>query len=89
MGNTTEMKFFVPFALLTLFAMSAIGQKQNISLNHIALYVEDLGKSARFYKDVIGLDSVPEPFKDGLHAWFKVGGNITLHLIQGPKEKLN
>jgi lactoylglutathione lyase len=64
-------------------------QKQSVTLNHIALYVEDLDKSIKFYKDVIGLDPVPEPFKDGLHAWFDIGNNLTLHIIQGPKEKLN
>jgi lactoylglutathione lyase len=69
--------------------MTVAGQKQEISLNHIALYVEDLNKSAGFYKNIIGLDSIPEPFKDGLHAWFKIGGNLTLHLIQGTKEKIN
>ncbi len=68
--------------------MPVAAQKQAISLNHIALYVEDLNKSAAFYKNVIGLDPVPEPFKDGLHAWFKIGENLTLHIIQGPKEKV-
>ena len=68
--------------------MPVAAQNQAISLNHIALYVEDLNKSTAFYKNVIGLDSVPEPFKDGLHAWFKIGENLTLHVIQGPKEKV-
>ena len=45
-------------------------------------------KSSKFYKEVIGLDSVPEPFKDGLHAWFKIGNGLTLHIIQGSKEKI-
>jgi lactoylglutathione lyase len=69
--------------------MAVNGQKQQVSLNHIALYVEDLNKSAAFYKNIIGLDSVPEPFKDGLHAWFKIGNNLTLHLIQGKKENVD
>lgn len=68
--------------------MTVTAQKQEISLNHIALYVDDLKRSAGFYKNIIGLDSVPEPFKDGLHAWFKIGNNLTLHLIQGKKEKI-
>lgn len=68
--------------------MTATAQKQDVSLNHIALYVEDLAKSKMFYQNIIGLDTVPEPFKDGLHAWFKIGNELTLHIIQGPKEKL-
>ena len=82
------MKFFIAFSLFILLAMTAESQKQEISLNHIAIYVEDLAKSAKFYKEVMGLDTVPEPFKDGLHAWFKIGDGLTLHVIQGPKEKL-
>ena len=82
------MKFFFPFAVLIVSAMNAGSQQQRISLNHIAIYVEDLSKSATFYSQIIGLDTVPEPFKDGLHAWFKIGHGLTLHIIQGPKEKL-
>ena len=67
--------------------MTAHSQKQEISLNHIALYVENLEASAKFYKEVIGLDTVPEPFKDGLHMWFRIGKGLTLHIIQGAKEK--
>jgi lactoylglutathione lyase len=80
-----KYSFLVP---LIFIAMPVAAQNQAISLNHIALYVEDLNKSAAFYQNVIGLDSVPEPFKDGLHAWFRIGENLTLHVIQGPKEKV-
>ena len=69
--------------------MTVTAQKQEVAINHIALYVEDLTRSAAFYKNIIGLDSVPEPFKDGLHAWFKIGNNLTLHIIQGKKEKID
>ena len=89
--QNTNFSFMKRFAILCSFVLSAFmaqSQQQNISLNHIAFYVEDVAKSARFYKEVIGLDTVPEPFRDGLHAWFKVGVGLTLHLIQGTKEKL-
>jgi lactoylglutathione lyase len=52
-------------------------------LNHIALYVVDLQKSTRFYQDIIGLDTIPEPFHDGKHTWFRIGVKSHLHLIQG------
>nr|WP_294994671.1 VOC family protein [uncultured Sediminibacterium sp.] len=58
-----------------------------IQLNHIALYVTDLQKAASFYRDVIGLDSIPEPFKIGKHAWFKIGPAMSLHIIAGAPEK--
>ncbi|MFW2475992.1 MAG: VOC family protein [Sediminibacterium sp.] len=61
--------------------------KPAIQLNHIALYVTDLQKAASFYRDVIGLDSIPEPFKIGKHAWFKIGPAMSLHIIAGAPEK--
>jgi lactoylglutathione lyase len=53
------------------------------TLNHIALYVVDLKKSTAFYHDVVGLDTIPEPFHDGRHTWFSIGVKSHLHLIQG------
>ncbi|PWU02517.1 MAG: glyoxalase [Bacteroidetes bacterium] len=52
-------------------------------LNHVALYVVNLEKSTAFYKDIIHLDTIPEPFHDGKHTWFKVGDHSHLHIIQG------
>ena len=50
----------------------------------IALYVTDLQKSASFYEQVIGLDTIPEPFHDGRHKWFSIGAGH-LHIISGAK----
>ena len=58
------------------------------SLNHIAVYVHDLAISTAFYKDIIGLEIIPEPFKDGRHTWFTLGNQGHLHLISGAKENL-
>jgi catechol 2,3-dioxygenase-like lactoylglutathione lyase family enzyme len=44
-----------------------------VSLNHIALYVVDLKISTSFYHDIVGLDTIPEPFHDGRHTWFNIG----------------
>ncbi|HEX2845757.1 MAG TPA: VOC family protein [Chitinophagaceae bacterium] len=52
-------------------------------LNHIAIYVVDLEKSTRFYRDIIGLDTIPEPFHDGRHTWFSIGSKSQLHIISG------
>ncbi len=51
--------------------------------NHTALVVRDFEKSARFYKDVIGLDTISNPFNDGRHAWFSIGVKSALHIIGG------
>jgi lactoylglutathione lyase len=56
-------------------------------LNHVALFVTNLKTSVNFYKDVVGLDTIAEPFKDGKHAWFKIGTNAALHIIEGADKK--
>ncbi len=61
--------------------------KQKASLNHIALYVVDLKTSSLFYQNIVGLDSIPEPFHDGHHTWFSVGPKSHLHIISGAKQK--
>ena len=37
-------------------------------------------------KRILQLDTIPEPFKDGRHVWFKIGNNLSLHVVQGAKE---
>ncbi|HEX2532928.1 MAG TPA: VOC family protein [Chitinophagaceae bacterium] len=68
--------------ILLAFAASARGQQKTV-LNHIAHYVQDLKRSTDFYQHLIGLDTIPEPFHDGRHTWFSVGGAAHLHLISG------
>jgi lactoylglutathione lyase len=76
----------LPVLLLLLFGTQTFSQ-QKASLNHIALYVVDLKISTAFYHDIVGLDTIPEPFHDGRHTWFSVGPKSHLHLIQGAKIK--
>jgi lactoylglutathione lyase len=61
--------------------------KPKVLLNHIAVYVVDLKISTAFYKDIIGLDTIPEPFHDGRHTWFSVGVKSHLHVISGAATK--
>jgi lactoylglutathione lyase len=57
--------------------------KKNPTLNHVAVYVQDLQVSGNFYKNIIGLENIPEPFHDGRHIWFRIGEHSQLHLISG------
>jgi len=50
--------------------------------NHIAVIVSDVGRSADFYANVIGLQQIRRPNFDRHGAWFTMG-NIELHLIKG------
>lgn len=40
-------------------------------------------KSEAFYRNVMNLAEIPEPFKDGRHIWFRTGPHSQLHIIQG------
>ena len=57
------------------------------TINHIAIYVADINSSISFYRNIIGLDTIPEPFRDGKHAWFAIGPGISMHVIEGAGTK--
>src|SRR5215218_10166135 len=78
-----RMKKFRPFCLSVLLLGSFSVNAQKPVVNHIAHHVIDLQKSTAFYKDLIGLDTIPEPFHDGKHTWFSIGYKSHLHLIAG------
>ena len=78
------------YKLLTLSILLFIGQNsysQKATLNHTAIYVVDAQKSVVFYKQILGLDTIPEPFHDGKHAWFRTGTGLALHIIEGAPAK--
>ncbi len=89
-----HMKFISSFlCLLLTFGFSTLVSAQNnkprVSIDHVAIFVADLQKEASFYRDVMQLDTLAEPFHDNKHAWFTIGNGIAMHLIQGadqPKE---
>lgn len=69
-------------------AKKASSQNTSPRLNHIAFYVADLKISTDFYMNVVGLDTIPEPFHDGRHTWFLIGPKSHLHVISGAKVSL-
>lgn len=81
-----KSRFFI-LLIVCLCATTGFSQADKIQLNHIAMYVTDLESSREFYRTVVGLDTIPEPFRDGRHAWFRVGPQSHLHLISGAKVK--
>lgn len=83
------MKKMILLTLLVFSQLWTVAQsfKGQVRLNHIALYVVDLKTSTDFYRTVVGLDTIPEPFHDGRHKWFEVGPKSHLHLIQGAASK--
>jgi len=86
------MKYTLLFAFILLVtsplqkAMAQTETKKQVTvLNHIAVYVADLAKATAFYKSILNLEEIPEPFKDNRHTWFTLGPAGQLHLIQGAK----
>lgn len=85
------MKYFIAILMLlisytsTLYAQNQQTQLQTKS-NHIAVSVTNLEESEEFYRDFLGLKQIDEPFNDGLHAWFDIGGT-QLHLIESADER--
>ncbi|HVW95569.1 MAG TPA: VOC family protein [Mucilaginibacter sp.] len=69
--------------LIACSAATSTLAQNGIKANHVALYVNDLKKSADFYEHVLQLKEIPEPFHDGKHVWLRTGEHSQLHLIQG------
>lgn len=85
---------FPIFSILICLSTSLSAQKNSMAqmrptLNHIAVYVYNLQKQADFYHDVMYLDTIPEPFHDGRHVWYRIAPHSQLHLIQGAKSVTN
>src|SRR5882757_7666610 len=84
---TIPIRFFLfLLAAFNCLFVSAQSRPKAI-LNHIAVYVVDLKTSTLFYQNIVGLDSIPEPFHDGRHTWFSVGPKSHLHIISGATQK--
>ncbi|MDN5204438.1 VOC family protein [Fulvivirgaceae bacterium BMA10] len=57
-------------------------------LNHVALHVKDVEKSVAFYKDILELRPLPRPAFDFDGAWFQLGDEQELHLIEGRSQEV-
>lgn len=53
----------------------------SLAFDHYAIFVDDLARSVEFYRTVLGLEEMPDPFCDERHVWFRIGGNQQLHII--------
>jgi len=84
----TDRKHHLKLFFLLLFIATSFNTfaQNGPWANHNALYVKDLAKSADFYRNVMMLKEIPEPFHDGKHVWFRTGEHSQLHIIQGAAE---
>lgn len=84
------MKKIIPLILIAALATSysALAQNSKPHINHLAIFVVDMKKSNHFYIDILGLDTIPEPFHDNKHTWLAIGPGSSLHIIEGAKAKI-
>ncbi|MEX2600702.1 MAG: VOC family protein [Balneolaceae bacterium] len=57
-------------------------------LDHLALHINDLEKSAIFYGEIVGLAELPCPLVKRKIRWFSLGNGLSLHLIQEGDEPI-
>jgi lactoylglutathione lyase len=67
------------FITATNLSMAQVNNKPII--NHIAITVANLQETVRFYTDIIGIDTIANPFNDGKHVWLGIGPKAALHII--------
>jgi lactoylglutathione lyase len=83
----------IAFAVSCLFCKmtkaQSVSNEPVAKLNHIAIYVSNLDRSAKFYQSLLNLVKMQEPFHDGKHVWFTLGAAGQMHLIKGAQTKLN
>ena len=72
-------------AILLLYSAQVNAQSKP-RFNHLTVYVTDLARASEFYKTVMMLDTIPEPFHDNRHTWFKITEHGQLHVVSGAKE---
>lgn len=80
-----RMRILPAIILLAMFQYAPIATEAQdaTSFDHIAFAVKDLKRSATFYQQLLGLQAIDDPFKDGKHLWLKVSERGSLHLIEG------
>lgn len=83
--KTSFMKKIIP-VVLTLCTVFISEAKAQPHFNHTTIYVVDLARSTAFYKDVMQLKVIAEPFHDKRHVWFAIAEHSQLHVVSGAKE---
>lgn len=84
------MKSLLKYVIIVMgLGLSFQGQAQNKPhFNHTTIYVTDLARGSDFYSRVMMLETIPEPFHDNRHTWYKIGDHSELHVVSGAKEDI-
>src|SRR4029078_6616869 len=85
--NMKKLLFFTQVILLTSW-LHAQDTSFKFSVNHVALSVKDVNRSAEFYMKVLKLSEIVNRSKIEGIRWFVLGDNRELHLISVIKENV-
>jgi len=82
------MNSFLKFACFSMILSLSLQSRAQSKpqFNHLTVYVTDLTRASDFYKKVMLLDTIPEPFHDQRHTWFRMSDHGQLHVVSGAKE---
>lgn len=69
-------------------AAPAAAQQASVTLDHVAIWVEDQAKSVEFYQALFGLKEIPAPFPPGGPRWFLFGNGVELHIQPNRKDAI-
>ena len=73
---------FLLFAIIYIGCLHAQDNAgSSLSFNHLALLVQDVNRSAEFYKKVLSLNEIANGANVTGMRWLSLGGNMELHLI--------
>ena len=78
------MKKLILVSVVVLFSKLTIGQENtsfSMSFDHLALSVDDVEKSAEFYRTILNLNEITNKTKVEGIRWFSLGEGKELHLI--------
>jgi lactoylglutathione lyase len=83
------LAFLIVAFILIIPAQKTLAQanKSVAKLNHWGMLTTDLKKATEFYQNLVGLEILDDPFKDGKHTWFALGNGVALHIIQDDAAK--
>mgnify|MGYP002651838531 CR=1 FL=1 len=79
-------KFLVLFLIVSCCEVGAQDYQPKAKIDHLAIVVTDLDKSALFYSEILGLNEITNQTKKSNIRWFQFEDGIELHLIQTSKE---
>jgi lactoylglutathione lyase len=79
--SSGKRQFILCLTIFMIYSAPALAQTPHFS--HTTIFVTNLQKSSDFYKQVMQLEQIAEPFHDNRHTWFKISEHGQLHVVSG------